>query len=265
MTISPISPNKVLEMTQSKRPNGITTMNNARYVFAVLLTLLLVAGLGTICGCQDTSIAHDSAPQPPANHASDHSGDHSGDHESDHESDHADSHPVATAAAETQDKTAAEQEPESGVLGKAGELLKKATAQGGQTAKGAGQWVQEQLGGAADAGGKTAEETWAWANETFEMLKAKGLTTASNTSEWLGQDWSNMESWEYKIVTLGDTDEGLTNTLNELGKLGWECFETETRLDGTRFFFKKPTFSYLRQMPFKDLIKLAPLMNNGEK
>ncbi len=171
-------------------------------------------------------------------------------------------------AAEVQDTPgAADQthESEPGVLGKAGSLLKQATAKGGATAKGASQWVQDKLGSAADAGGQTAEETMDWANETFEMLKAKGLTTASSTTQWLGEDWSNMESWEYKVVTLGDTDEGLTNTLNDLGKQGWECFETETKPGGTRFLFKRPTFSYLRHLPFKDVIKLAPLMNNGGK
>lgn len=155
--------------------------------------------------------------------------------------------------------------PEEGVLQQAGDLFEKAKNTSGETAKGAGQWVQQKLGSVAAAGDRTADETWEWANETFESLKEQGLTTAGSTSEWLGQDWNNMESWEYQIVTIDGTDEELTEKLTTLGKQGWECFDTQDNNDGTRFFFKKPTFSYLRHMPFKDLIKLVPLMSDGEK
>jgi len=246
-------------MTVTKFQDQTTQAGVAWIVSLILLTSVMVVGLGAMIGCDDSSAAHDATVHPPALHADDHGPDSEV------------THPVLTEAPESLNGTIAEQEPEAapeqepGVLDKAGDLLKKATAKGGQTAKGAGKWVQDKWGSAADAGDQSAEETWNWANETFEMLKSKGLTTASDTSQWLEEDWSNMESWEYKVVTLGDTDEGLTKTLNELGKQGWECFETENKTDGTRFYFKKRTFSYLRHLPFKDLIKLAPLMNNGEK
>lgn len=150
-----------------------------------------------------------------------------------------------------------------GVLGQASRFLEQAKNKTGQTASGASRWVQERMGGAADAGTQTADEMWEWANQTYDSLKSQGLTTAKDTSDWLSQDWKNIESWEYKIVTLAGTDEEMTRELNALGTVGWECFNSEIRDDGRRFYFKKPKFSYLRQLPFKDVIKLVPMMNQG--
>jgi len=151
------------------------------------------------------------------------------------------------------------------VLGIAARLFGKAKSKSGTTATGASQWVQDKLSGAADASSQSADDTLKWANETFESLKSQGLTTAQSTSEWLGQDYNNMESWEYKVVTLKGTDEELATQLNELGKVGWDCFNTESNPTGTRFYFKKQTFSYMRHLPFKDIIKLVPAMGGEEK
>lgn len=153
-------------------------------------------------------------------------------------------------------------ESSKGVLGTAGRLLDKAKSKGGSAAVGASQWVQDKIDGAANASGQTADDTWKWANETFEALKAQGLTTSKTTSDWLGQDWKKMESWEYKVVTIDGTDDELAERLNGFGKQGWECFNAENKSAGmVRFYLKKPTFSYLRQLPFKDVIKLVPMMN----
>jgi hypothetical protein len=150
-----------------------------------------------------------------------------------------------------------------GVLGKAKTLFEAAKSQSGSTASGAGKWVQYTLNGATKSGGQTADDTMNWANETFQSLKSQGLTTANDTSEWLGQDFNNMESWEYKIVTSTGNDDEVSELLNQLGTQGWECFSTEHLAPGTRLFMKKPTHSYLRQLPFKDLIKLVPLMGGN--
>ena len=161
--------------------------------------------------------------------------------------------------------TSESQDSDNGVLQTAGELFQKAQSKGGSTAAGASRWVKDKLGNATTASEKTAEESWKWANDTFESLKSQGLTTANSTSEWLGQDWNNMDSWQYKIATLTGTEQELASQLNELGRQGWECFNTEQHADGTRFFFKKPSFSYLRNLPFNDFIKLVPLMKYGDK
>ena len=153
--------------------------------------------------------------------------------------------------------TKLEEEQEDSFLKKAGDALEKATSSGSE----AGQWVQEKLGGAAESSGQTAEDTLKWASETFESLRSQGLTTANDTGQWLTQDFNAMESWQYKVITLGElSDEDATAKLNELGSEGWECIQT----DGSRFFFKKPGHSYLRRLPFKDIIRLVPLMNQGK-
>ncbi|MGI9497256.1 MAG: hypothetical protein ACR2NK_14455 [Mariniblastus sp.] len=152
------------------------------------------------------------------------------------------------------------------VLSKAGKLVGDAASKSVKSASEAGQWVQDTLGDATQSGTQSAADTWEWANETFESLKSQGLTTAQSTSQWLGQDWKNMESWQYQIVILDGEPTEVARKLNELGEQGWECFEvTDLTETSTKFYLKKPTFSYLRQLPFKDVIKLVPLMNAGEK
>lgn len=155
---------------------------------------------------------------------------------------------------------------DNSVLTKAGKLVGDAASKSVKSASEAGQWVQNTLGDATKTGTQSAADTWEWANETFESLKSQGLTTAQSTSQWLGQDWKNMESWQYQIVILDGEPTEVARKLNELGEQGWECFEvTDLTETSTKFYMKKPTFSYLRQLPFKDVIKLVPLMNAGEK
>lgn len=152
---------------------------------------------------------------------------------------------------------------EPSVTQQASDLLGKAKTTGSKTVRGARKWAQDTFNGAAGATGQTAEDSLKWANETFESLKSQGLTTADSTSEWLNQDWNNIDSWQYKVVSIGPvSDEVMTDKLNELGKSGWECFHTEIG-PSTRMFFKKPNTSYLRHMPFSDMIKLAPLLNQA--
>ncbi|MDB4372252.1 hypothetical protein N9Z53_00615 [Mariniblastus sp.] len=152
------------------------------------------------------------------------------------------------------------------VFSQAGKMVGDAATKSVKSASDAGQWVQETLGDATKSGAQSAADTWDWANETFESLKSQGLTSAQSTSQWLGQDWKNMESWQYQIVVLDGEPAEVAKKLNELGEQGWECFEvTDLTSTSTKFYMKKPTFSYLRQLPFKDVIKLVPLMNTGEK
>ncbi len=150
---------------------------------------------------------------------------------------------------------------DQGLLKTAGDFLQKAKSGTGTTAIEAKDWVQKKIGDAATASGESASDALSWANDTFESLKESGLTSADNTSQWLTQDWKNMQSWEYKTVTLGNTEGGSAEEqLNQLGAEGWECFHVETG----RFYFKKPADSYLRHLPFRDVIKLIPLLNQAK-
>ena len=148
-----------------------------------------------------------------------------------------------------------------GMLESAGDFFKKAKSGTGATAIDAKDWVQKTIGDAATASGESAGDAMGWANDTFESLKESGLTNADNTSQWLSQDWKNMQSWEYKTVRVEATgDDSADDQLNRLGAEGWECFH----VDSGTFYFKKPADSYLRHLPFRDVIKLIPLLQQAK-
>jgi len=148
-----------------------------------------------------------------------------------------------------------------GMLEAAGDFLKKAKSGTGATAMGAKDWVQKKIGDAATASSESAGDAMGWANDTFESLKESGLTNAENTSQWLSQDWKNMQSWEYKTIVLKATGEGSADDqLNQMGAQGWECFHVDSRT----FYFKKPADSYLRHLPFRDVIKLIPILQQAK-
>ena len=160
-----------------------------------------------------------------------------------------------------QEPSSAAPEADQGLLKTAGDFLKRAKSGTGATAIGAKDWVQKKLGDAATASGESANDALTWANDTFESLKESGLTSAENTSQWLSQDWENMQSWEYKTVVLEVAEgESADDHLNQLGTQGWECFH----VDSGTFYFKKPADSYLRNLPFRDVIKLIPLLHQAK-
>lgn len=161
----------------------------------------------------------------------------------------------------SQDPSSAAPVEDKGILESAGDFLQKARSGTGATAIGAKDWVQKKIGDAATASGESASDAMGWANDTFESLKESGLTSADNTSQWLTQDWKNMQSWEYKTMVLKSiADESADDQLNRMGAEGWECFH----VDSGTFYFKKPADSYLRHLPFRDVIKLVPLLQQAK-
>ena len=76
----------------------------------------------------------------------------------------------------------------------------------------------------------------------------------------MSDDWKNMESWQYKVLATDSVPaEQLEKKLNELGRQGWDCFSVDDR----RMIFKKRSESYLRRLPFKDILRLAPLLKQA--
>ena len=165
-----------------------------------------------------------------------------------------------------QDKIGGAADVTSSAAQKAGDLLKQAKDTTGETAIDAKDWMQEKISGAAGATSDAAGDTLKWATDTFESLKSQGLTTASDTSEWLSQDWKNMESWEYTIASFAQgNDEEKSEKLNALGKHGWECYHVGTVGATEKFYMKKRKESFLRHLPFKDFIKLVPLIQQAKR
>jgi hypothetical protein len=174
---------------------------------------------------------------------------------------------IATAAensdaAVTQDQQAESAESNSkGVLNTASDLLGKAKSHSGNATN----WIKDRLGEATNVGSSSAQETLDWANQTFQSLKQQGLTTASSTSEWVNEDWNKMGAWEYKIIQLDSNLPKTQKTLNELGADRWECFHVSVSAEQVQtFYFKKPARSYLNNIPFKDMMKLVPLLDDGQ-
>ncbi len=152
----------------------------------------------------------------------------------------------------------------SDVLEQASDLLGKAKDPGGISVSKAADWLQSQLDGAAETGSSTAEGTLGWATEMYQSLKEQGLTTAGSTREWVADDWKNMGAWEYKVFEMeGLGPMEIEKKLTELGKQRWECFHVMTLSGNTRMFFKRPAKSYLKNVPLKDMMRLIPLLDNG--
>ena len=157
-------------------------------------------------------------------------------------------------------------EDDATILAQAAQIIDRAKESGSSQAEVAGEWLSETMQDVSESTSQAADHTGEWATETFEYLKEQGMTTASSTHEWLAEDIQNMGAWHYKVVVL-DLNQPTAETeqaLNELGKERWECFHVLSSSDGqTTMFFKKGRRSYLKSIPFKDAMRLLPLLGSG--
>jgi hypothetical protein len=151
----------------------------------------------------------------------------------------------------------------NGLLSKASQLLKKAADAGSQEADAANKWLNERLEDVGSTGADVAGDVAQWANDMFESLKDQGLTTAANTSQWITEDIRNINALKYKIVKVSLDDlSAVEKQLNSLGELKWDCFHAVEKGGETILFFKKERRSFLKNIPFRDLMKLVPLMGS---
>ena len=76
---------------------------------------------------------------------------------------------------------------------------------------------------------------------------------------WVADEIRGMGDWEYRVVDLpGKDPKRIEESLNALGADRWECIWVEPGGEGTRFILKRPASSLLSQIPFAQLIRLAP-------
>jgi len=98
----------------------------------------------------------------------------------------------------------------------------------------------------------------------FVFLAGAGCAGAdppqeSPVYEWAKQDLGRIGDWEYLVTELPLSDtERVQGRLNELGAERWECIWIHTTANKTSFIFKRPTKSYLRNIPLSQLMKLVP-------
>ena len=151
-----------------------------------------------------------------------------------------------------------------GLLDMANKILDKVESESDE-AKKAKEWMNDKFGGESGGESFIPEDAAKWAADAFGKLKDKGMTTAANPSEWLKEDIRNMNALKYKIVkvSLDDLD-ALEDQLNKMGQLKWDCFHVAEKGGDTILFFKKEKRSILKNIPVRDMMKLVPLMGNGD-
>ena len=143
--------------------------------------------------------------------------------------------------------------------------IQETFGQGMDSAAAATQWASGRIGDAASSSTQAASDAMNWAGTTFHSLKEQGLTTATDTSQWLRDDWKSMGGWEYKVVAL-DGGAETEAKMNELGEQHWECFFVQPGggTSGATFYFKKPSKSFLKDLPMRDAMLLLPFMNKSD-
>ena len=160
------------------------------------------------------------------------------------------------------------EEEDASILARAAKIIDQAKESGSSQAEVASEWLSARMQDVSESTSQAADSTGEWATETFQYLKEQGMTTAGSTHEWLAEDIQNMGAWHYKVVVL-DLNQPTAETeqaLNDLGKERWECFHVLASSDGqTTMFFKKGRRSYLKSIPFKDVMRLLPLLGSGDE
>lgn len=135
---------------------------------------------------------------------------------------------------------------------------------------------EEQLGNVQDIAGSAigtvqqssadaANETARLILELYESAKEKGETTAGSAKNWLMDDLKRVRGWSYKVIEFESLDaEDLESSLNQLGNEGWECFHVHTDSNGKSvMMFKRRPYSYARNIPVSDLLRIMPLLRSG--
>lgn len=144
------------------------------------------------------------------------------------------------------------------------QLYEQAKASGQTTAENASEWLGEVYDKTTTASKNAADVTASHVEKMYQDAKQRGETTATSAKDWVLDDISRMGAWEYKTLSVASNDPSeIESKLNELGAQRWDCFHADQRGATTTFYFKKPTRSYLRQIPARELLKLIPLLGTG--
>lgn len=93
----------------------------------------------------------------------------------------------------------------------------------------------------------------------LQLWYDRSLEVGEKGKQWVMEDLQNIGDWEYQIITLNpDDEEKLAEQLNKLGKGRWEVFWIQEKMQGTRFFLKRPVRTYLKHIPAADLLRAIP-------
>ena len=93
----------------------------------------------------------------------------------------------------------------------------------------------------------------------YDQAKEAGEQVPADLMVWAREDIGQSGAWEYRVLEVKTKDaEALEKHLNGLCSKRWECFWIEETDTGRRYFLKKAGRSYLKNIPYGDLLKLLP-------
>jgi hypothetical protein len=115
-----------------------------------------------------------------------------------------------------------------------------------------------------NSGGEEDSGLWDEVEHLYGQARDTGEQVPGDVYDWLKEDLNQIGDWEYRVVEIPSSERTLAETeLNDLGKERWECFWVEARGSRTRFYLKRPSRSYLRNLPLSDLMKVVPTPDAG--
>ena len=96
--------------------------------------------------------------------------------------------------------------------------------------------------------------------ELYEKAKEAGEQVPEDVYDWAKEDVKKMGTWEYKVVTLSaNTSTEIEAELNKLGQEKWQCFWVEKEDGRVTFYFRRQARSYLKTLPFREILRIIPL------
>lgn len=142
------------------------------------------------------------------------------------------------------------------------EYFQAATDAGITTADSLGQFVAEKYELATTSASDAATSSVNFINQVYNRAVKAGDTSAKSAQNWISDDIRKIGTWEYKLLEINDDPAAIEAALNNLGQKRWNCFAVMPRPNATIVYhFKRPHHSYLQQLPAKELLRLAPMLN----
>lgn len=169
--------------------------------------------------------------------------------------------PDKTASATAENASAAS---EATFLQQLQQYYQDAKDAGTTSATSAAQWLGEQYETTTVNASEATSTATKWVTDQYNRAVSAGDTSAKNATKWVVDDIGKIGTWEYKIHRARGVDADAERQLNDLGRNRWECYAVSRVGKGESvFYFKRPHRSYLQQLPAKDLLRLAPLLNGA--
>lgn len=100
----------------------------------------------------------------------------------------------------------------------------------------------------------------------YELAKEKGDQVPKDIKHWLSENIKNLSIWEYKVTSwsMQTPSKELQSELNKLGNERWEFIDSFENNGNVQFVFKRRKSSFLRHIPYRDLMRLFPNSSSQE-